>query len=186
MMRDHPGYHQSITGNEAKRRLAMYGGICYLTRYSDLNRCYVLSVYQKQMPDDIIKHFKIIIEYTGKYRIEGKEETFSDIVPLLEYYEKNRIDPAFKSIGQRYTEDIYKLQEKCRQLEENTKKAEEIKKEEELKKEAERREQREHEIKLEELKVKRLEQETKRAEEERLKEELKIRQQQQKKHCIIL
>ena len=118
-MGEHTSYHQSIPGEEAKRRLELFDSHCYLTRYSDESKCYVLSVFQKQKPKDTILHFKIEkIKDDRKLRIEGKEdedEEFDNIGQLLAHYEQNRIHPALRSIGRNCTEQEYQEAEKRRE-----------------------------------------------------------------------
>lgn len=114
MLEEHPSYHQCITGREAVKRLKQHGGHCYLTRYSEAKRTYILSVYQKR-PTYAMKHFKINIEYDGKKSIEKKQKRFDTIGELLDHYEQFRLDPAFRTIGQSYTEEEYsrRRQSKC-------------------------------------------------------------------------
>lgn len=103
---EHDGYHRSITGEEAERRLKAHGNHCYLTRYSEKNKCYMLSVYQKS-PTPITKHFRISFKGSGDsktIKIEGKTREFKGIRDLLREYESNPIDPAFMSIGRALTE----------------------------------------------------------------------------------
>ncbi len=110
-MEEHSSYHQSIPGVEAERRLKKSGlGHCYLTRYSEQDGCYKLTIYKKQRPLDVFKHFLIS---TGHCRIQGKEERFESIQELLEHYENNRIDPALKTIGKNYTEEEYERRGLC-------------------------------------------------------------------------
>lgn len=110
MIGEHPGYHQEITGDEAARRLRRCcGGHCYLTRYSKIHECYILSVHEhRKSLKPVIRHFKIIVKDDGTAKVEGKRKTFIGIQSLLEYYERNRIDPAVTSIGRAYTEDEYR------------------------------------------------------------------------------
>jgi hypothetical protein len=109
MIGEHPGYHQEITGHEATRRLKRCGGHCYLTRYSTARECYVLSVHEHRKPlKPVIRHYKIIVRDDGKAKIDGKRNTFPGIRSLLEYYERNRIDPGISSIGQAYSEEEYR------------------------------------------------------------------------------
>ena len=113
MMGEHPAYHQSIAGDDAVRRLKRQGGHCYLTRYSKVHECYVLSVLQHQKPmEPVVEHFALAIK-NGGIKVAGKYKTFDNIGALLQYYEHNRIDPGIKSIGQALTEDDY-LQSKRR------------------------------------------------------------------------
>ena len=124
-MPEHSSYHGTIKGREAALRLMEFETRCYLTRYSRVRDCYVLSVYE---PDKTIKpnvqHFKIIIKTVkfggilgwfqsqkNVYQINEKE--FESPEELLQYYEKNRIDPGFQDIGrciakQSYLEKIRK------------------------------------------------------------------------------
>ena len=110
MIGEHPSYHQAITGAEADRRLKQFrSNHCYLTRYSKWHKCYVLSVYEYQIPpsDPVIEHFPIVVLKDGKLKIENKARTFEDIRLLLQHYEEHRIDPALRSIGEPYTEKQY-------------------------------------------------------------------------------
>ena len=108
MAGEHRSYHDAITGDEAERRLEQHGGHCYLTRYSQIRGCYVLSVYKQHRLTSAVKdHYEIVIESRKKYRIKGKTKTFDSIQSLLGYYEQNRIDPTLRSIGLAYTEDEY-------------------------------------------------------------------------------
>lgn len=112
MVGEHPSYHQAITGGEAERRLKQCGTEhCYLTRYSKEHKCYVLSVYEYQLPpqDNVMEHFQIVIQkHGGKLHIRKKTQNFDDIRSLLLHYERNRIDPTLRSIGEAYTEKEYK------------------------------------------------------------------------------
>lgn len=117
MLGEHNGYHQSITGDEAEQRLKECGEDCYLTRYSEAQQCYVLSVCKQQTPTNIIKHFKIVLGGCGKCKIDGSDETFFDnIENLLSHYMEERIDPAIDKIGRPYTEEEF--MEKREQMDE--------------------------------------------------------------------
>ena len=107
MMGEHSSYHQSIPGEEAIRRLRASGQPhCYLTRYSEASNSYVLSVYQRQRPKDVEKHFAIKIK-DGKLNINGTTEYFGDIGQLLVFYEEKRIHPSLRNIGHEYREQTY-------------------------------------------------------------------------------
>ena len=115
-MDEHPSYHGSITSEEAKRRLQMWGGLCYLTRFSKSNQRYMLSVYQDKL--DIIKHFRLLIDRDRNYaQIQGKRQSFKNIDRLLHHYEYERISPAFRSIGIPYREARYVRDEEKERLE---------------------------------------------------------------------
>ena len=106
MIEAHACYHRAISGEEGEKRLKKHGGNCYLTRYSEIQKCYILTVYDSTKP--VTKHFEIKKSH-GKYKIRGKDMTFSSIQQLLEYYEHdNEFDPALSSIGRAYTEEDYK------------------------------------------------------------------------------
>lgn len=101
MMDEHVSYHSVINSREAKKRLKARGDHCYLTRYSEKRRSYVLSVYKKR-PQKVCLHFEISIENKGcrkVYKIKGLTKEFNKIEDLLKHYEGTRIDPALKSIG---------------------------------------------------------------------------------------
>lgn len=107
-LKEHPAYHEQISGQEAERRLNKSGGHSYLTRYSKEHECYILSVYEQQRHSEpTICHFKIVIEDNGERRIDGKEAAFQDIHSLLGHYEVERIDPALRTIGKAYTKAEY-------------------------------------------------------------------------------
>ncbi len=117
MIGEHQSYHERITGEEAERRLKLFDRHCYLTRFSKNSDCYVLSVYQRQRPDDIAIHFEIVINQNGKLNIKGKTREFDDIRQLLRHYEQHRIDPALKNIGRICTQQEYELAEERHQQE---------------------------------------------------------------------
>lgn len=111
-MGEHLSYHQSITGEEAERRLKIYGQNGYLTRYSKSQKCYVLTIYRKQKPNDAFEHLHIIIKNNGKHKLRGREdEEFDSINSLLVYYKTHRISPGFPSIGNVYTEEEFNRQQ---------------------------------------------------------------------------
>ena len=109
---EHPSYHEGITGEEAIYRLRASGHhLCYLTRYSKLQKSYVLTVYQiQQRMNDDEMHFKIVIE-NERYKIDGTKRDFEDIDHLLEFYEEHRIHRTLRKIGERYTQDEYMEEE---------------------------------------------------------------------------
>ena len=111
---EHNGYHEAISGREAEGRLKKCGGHCYLTRYSRIKLCYVLSVYeQRRQTKSVLMHFQITIEGNGELKIRGKGKTFPTIQSLLEYYQENRIDPNLKNIGRPYMKEDYEHSTKC-------------------------------------------------------------------------
>ena len=136
-MGEHPSYHASITGSEAEKRLAMFGDLCYLTRFSEERQCYILSIY-KPGPVKLIKHFKLVIDEDGKHSIDGKMMTFPNIGKLLAHYESTeRPDPAFRTIGRCYTEQDYSQAEENRRAEQQRRAEEE--RQERIRREADER-----------------------------------------------
>jgi hypothetical protein len=108
MIGEHPSYHQAITGDEAELRLRRFGGHCFLTRYSEKKKHYILSTFKNLKPTPVIRHFKIIKKH-GRVHIEGIVKTHDDLQALLTYYQEHRVNPAVKSIGRQcdYREEDY-------------------------------------------------------------------------------
>ena len=116
IIEDHNAYHRAITGKEAEKRLKKCGSHCYLTRYSDKHKCYVLTVYEKN-PNNVMKHFEIAFEHFGgrkEYKLKGKEnEVFDGIGAMLHHYETHTFDPALTNIGRCITEQEYMSKWDC-------------------------------------------------------------------------
>ncbi len=113
---ENESYHNEISGEEAIKRLSVFGDLCYLTRHSEAWQCYVLSVYWKD--EDIrnqkFRHYKMKLS-DKKIEIE-KGHNFETLEKMLEFYKKNRIDPAFPKLGKCITQDDYK--KKAREINE--------------------------------------------------------------------
>ena len=102
----HQSYHLTITSNEAERRLKKSGNHCYLTRYSEGNKCYILSVYQKRPYQ--MKHYRLVFNQQGRiktYHIDGKEKDFNSLDNMLNYYENHPIDHGLMNIGRQVTKE---------------------------------------------------------------------------------
>ena len=117
MMDPHESYHKAINGKDAEKRLKKCGAHCYLTRYSEIRGCYMLSAYQKK-PNNVMKHFQISFEHFEDhkvYKIEGKTMEHAGIEEMLRHYEneESRIDPALNSIGKCITEKEYISKTEC-------------------------------------------------------------------------
>ena len=105
-MEEHKSYHEEISGDEAVKRLRLChaqlrSDTCYLTRHSKNENKYVLTVYSKIANDDsseLVKHFQINFEASGKYRL-GDLYEFESLKEMLAHYEKHRVDAAFRDIG---------------------------------------------------------------------------------------
>lgn len=118
-MAEHSSYHGAIRGEEAERRLKEFGTNCYLTRYSRSQGCYMLSVYKPELFAEQIEHgiknFKITITRVSHRRVFSSRSNqyqigarkFNSPAEMLQYYEKNRIDPGFQDIGRCVTEREY-------------------------------------------------------------------------------
>ena len=116
LMEEHTSYHQTISAEEAEQRLKKCGGDrCYLTRYNEKDKSYMLSVHQKRPTPRVIKHFKIEV-LNGKCNIDKKPDVFDDITQMLEHYEQNKLDSAFRNIGTRYTEENNNSSKGCQIL----------------------------------------------------------------------
>lgn len=154
MMGEHPSFHQSITAEEAVRRLKMSSRNCYLTSYSNTHKFYILTVYCKRKPSDVVEHFGIHI--TGqKYKLKGATTEFNSIESLLKHYEDNRISPSLPNIGRCYSQQEYDEQDEAERQEDDqeselTKQTKELM--EQLKKLEEElqasKEERQHELKI--------------------------------------
>ncbi len=102
-------YHNEISGDEAIKRLKVFGEICYLTRHSEFWGCYVLSVCwnDKDLTDEgKFRHYKMTLSGNEVEIQKGKR--YESLDKMLEYYKKNRIDPAFPNVGRCITQDDYK------------------------------------------------------------------------------
>ena len=172
-MGEHQSYHEKITGEEAERRLKVFYRHCYLTRFSEISNCYVLSVYKKKKPDDVVLHFKIIInKLNRRLNIEGKTKEFENIRQLLAHYEQHRIDPALNTIGRICSEQEYEIayQQEERRQQDNQRRLQ-----------GERQHQEEERLRQEEQQKERQRQE----EERRLREEER-RPREEPRICTIL
>ncbi len=109
MMDEHPSYHEEITGDEAEKRLKLCSNHGYLTRHSKKNQSYVLSVHKQTGLEDVFKHFPILFTNgdSKMYQIGVGCKEFANLLEMLNFYERNRIDPSLKSIGTHVTEDEY-------------------------------------------------------------------------------
>ncbi len=105
LMKNHSSYFGIKTGLEAEQLLTAMGEDCYLTRYSQQNRAYLLSVMKTTQcgGDNHFEHFKLLIDNKVEgYEIDGYEKSFKNIDNLLRYYQSNPITPRITSIGQQY------------------------------------------------------------------------------------
>ena len=92
-----------------------HGNPCYLTRYSENNDCYALTVMQNVVDNSfteegkfVIRSFQLIIDKevskSNRHKriiteIEGTEEQFDNIFDLLSFYERNPVDHEIIGIG---------------------------------------------------------------------------------------
>lgn len=114
LMDEHSSYHNQISKKEAKKRLKSCGkNVCYLTRFSSSGRCYRLTVYNKEIRNEI-REFEIIIQRDDRqHNLRGKDMKFATIKELLEYYENNRIDPSLPNIGEHFEYAEYSARSGC-------------------------------------------------------------------------
>ena len=103
---DHPSYHGALKGTEAETRLIEHGADnCYLTRYSEERKMYILSVLKTKGDGDEVhlKHFNLrITKEDGHkvYEIYGTEKRFSALSLLLDFYKSNFLSHNIDSIGE--------------------------------------------------------------------------------------
>ena len=112
MMDYHHSFHLAITAQEAEKRLRKCGNHCYLTRYSEIRQCYMLSVYQKAA----MKHYEITFKHFShhkEYLIKGKTLVFGGLENMLAYYENNAMDSSLNNIGKPVTIDDYMTKGMC-------------------------------------------------------------------------
>ena len=96
-MPDHPAYHEEITGEIAEGRLRAKSGPCFLFRYSEVEKCYQISIKY----DDKVMHIKLQIDKDApSYQLDGSEKNFNSLDDLIKYYQKNALSPAIRKIGQ--------------------------------------------------------------------------------------
>lgn len=98
-----------MTGIEAEKILKEHGGTCHLTRYSESNKKYMLSVIQRLVDHDqddfTLQHYELNIRKSVKngrkikIEIEECDEQFDSLSALLSYYKKNAVDHDISSIG---------------------------------------------------------------------------------------
>ena len=104
------GYVGVMTADKAEENLRRCSGNCYLIRYSESKRSYILSVVRRDAEHRIphIQHYKLIItKEDGKsrdsvYEIEGSEERFSDVTKLLKFYQSHPLTRSNRTIGKAY------------------------------------------------------------------------------------
>lgn len=111
-MEPHDSFHGEITGKEAEFRLKKSQKKSYLTRYSEQNELYVLSVCYPYLSEGRmkfkIKHFEIKFRHEDSgntYQIA--DEKFNSLAEMLQEYEQKMIDHAQQNIGSKLTEDDY-------------------------------------------------------------------------------
>lgn len=95
-MRESVSFHGNMCQSEAEAKLREHGGKCYLTRYDEATKTYLLSVIN-------ISEFKINlkkISYLHQFQIDGREPVFHSIVTLLEFYHKTPISQKIQTIGE--------------------------------------------------------------------------------------
>ena len=93
-----PSYHGEMKETDAEKILRECSGDCYLTRFSETNNDYVLTVLRKGQLENFLidkkeKYFKLTFEIAGS----GVE--FDDLRKLLKFYKKKPISRAFNGIG---------------------------------------------------------------------------------------
>ncbi|XP_064385789.1 uncharacterized protein LOC135334501 isoform X2 [Halichondria panicea] len=108
MITENRSYHNEISGIEAIKRLKVFRNCCYLTRYSEIQKCYILSVCMsdEDLQNEIYKHFELKVSDEGIRILEHRP--FANLVELLTHYENNRLGSAFPTIGKCITLNAYR------------------------------------------------------------------------------
>ena len=106
---DHQSYQGPMTGKVAEQKLRDAGKNCYLTRYSSVQKKYVLSVVKRRINNNpaVFQHFGILITQRyeqNQYEIDGAEKRFDDISELLNFYQNHNVTRDIDSIGVCYVE----------------------------------------------------------------------------------
>ena len=101
---EHPSYHGYMTKQEAEARLNQFRVNCYLTRYNDTKRSYILSVLTGAKGVSSAReifHFeiKVTVDMDKKYEIEGTGLEFTSVSELLSFYETDSLNIRIKKIG---------------------------------------------------------------------------------------
>lgn len=89
-----PSYHGQMGESDAIRILEEHGGDCYLTRYSQGNNDYVLTVVRNKKNEN----FKFKTDFG--FEIVGTGNKFNDLRTLLTHYRKRAISHTFNGIGE--------------------------------------------------------------------------------------
>ena len=78
---------------------------------------FVLRKHQAFVNSSLTQRHLIIDKDKGdggeQFKIRDKDIAFNSIEDMLTHYEKNAIDPDFKNIGRKYTEDEYMKDKIC-------------------------------------------------------------------------
>jgi uncharacterized protein YkuJ len=91
-----PSYHEQMTRKEAERELMKQGSSrCYLTRYSDKNKMFKLSVMHSRRKNKF-EHFDIS---RTKYTLKDSDMEFDTLAKMLEHYRSHRISKTLRNIG---------------------------------------------------------------------------------------
>lgn len=103
----HPSYHGAMNSEDAKKKLQEHGGNCYLTRYSESQERYFLTVIRvnDEGEDPVFGNFAINISkgkdnVTTWYEIEKTERQFRDLFELLESFKKSAVSHSIAGIGE--------------------------------------------------------------------------------------
>lgn len=104
-LRDEPSYHWALDREEAETKIQNHHGKrCYLTRYCEESRMFLLSVMERRKNSDpVFEHFQFIIKRKRRkktrYTLEGSDVKFPKVSEMLEYYHSNPVSHHFSNIG---------------------------------------------------------------------------------------
>ena len=100
----HECYHGSISGSKAKSRLKAEGRDCFLIRYSNNQRKYLLSILKKGLGQDtdgdLFVEFEILMVKGGKKcKIDGQSKTLSSLDEMITYWNMISLHPSVADLG---------------------------------------------------------------------------------------
>jgi len=100
-MPDHRSYFGNISGSEAETILRKSKKRnCYLTRFSDGNDSYTVSVIFLANNEDKIIHLKLSIDNdNSSFSLEGTQKKFHALDDLLKFYERNTLSSEIRNLG---------------------------------------------------------------------------------------
>ncbi len=100
-MPEHKSYFSNISGSEAENILKKSKKRnSYLTRFSEGNDSYTVSVIFLANNEDKVMHLKLSIDNeNSSFSLEGTQNFFQSLDELLKFYERNRLSSEIRNLG---------------------------------------------------------------------------------------